>query len=156
MPLPRLARLAAVPLVLAAALLLWLGARVTPGAARDEAVTVVAAPDARVTSPPTRPVAPSPSVAAPAVAPAAVAARVARAFPLLGDVAVSCAGDACALTATVRPAHGQRELDERQAMLLGGLADTVAVSGYTMRVPFAFDEVDDNVFHLRAALTRTR
>lgn len=88
-----------------------------------------------------------------AAPPAVVAARVTRAHPLLTEVAIACSAETCTLEALVRPARGQAALDERQAMLLGGLATTLADSGYRMAVPFALDEMDDNVFHLRAALT---
>lgn len=159
----RLRRVGAALLVLATAgLAMW---AVTPPrrtTARTDAVTVVAAApvasraQAPMRSPPTsareRP-APAPRVAVAAVPPGLVRARVTRAHPLLADVAIACSADTCTLEATVRPALGQAALDERQAMLLGGLATTLADSGYRMAVPFAFDETGDNVFHLRAALT---
>lgn len=156
-------RLGVALLVLASAgLAIWAIAPVQRTSSRNDTVTVVApatvappalAPRRRIPAPLRERPAPAPHVAMATVPPAVVAARVTRAHPLLTDVAIACSADTCTLDATVRPAQGQAALDQRQAMLLGGLAMTLAGSGYRMAVPFAFDETDDNVFHLRAALT---
>jgi hypothetical protein len=87
------------------------------------------------------------------ISPQAAVAEVRRAYPLLSDAAMACDGTECTLTATIPPLVRQQDLDRRQEMLLGGLAAALAVHGYTMRMPFRFDEIDDNRFVVRASVT---
>lgn len=87
-------------------------------------------------------------------APNIVAAEIARRYPFLKDVSLQCRGERCTLSASILPVQAQTDLDARQAMLLGGLAASLAQHGYILAVPFTMDEVDDNFFHLRAAVRR--
>lgn len=90
--------------------------------------------------------------AAPATSPDAAVAHISRTYPMLTEIALQCPGDRCTLTATIPPPVGQHDLDRRQEMLLGGLAASLKTDGYTMQVPFQFDEVADNTFHVRAVV----
>ena len=61
-----------------------------------------------------------------------------------------CEAGRCSLTGTIRPLATQDDLDQRQEMLLGGLAAALAMNGYRMTVPFQIDDVADNTFQICA------
>jgi hypothetical protein len=115
-----------------------------------------------VTVAPARPAATPASLAArgDAVAigalPAQVTAHVRQAYPLLTDVAFRCDAAGCAVTATIPPPTDDAFLAKRQEMLLGGLAKAVEAMGYTPLGPVQMDEVAENLFHLRLAVTQAR
>ncbi|WP_137871827.1 hypothetical protein [Sphingomonas sp. 1F27F7B] len=79
-----------------------------------------------------------------------------RAYPLLTEVDFRCDAGGCAVTATIPPPTDDAFLKQRQEMLLGGLAKTVAADGYTMLGPVQMDEVAFNVFHIRASVAPAR
>ncbi|NIJ64885.1 hypothetical protein FHR20_001816 [Sphingomonas leidyi] len=82
-----------------------------------------------------------------------VIAHVHQDYPLLTEVDFRCDAGGCAVTATIPPPTDDAFLKQRQEMLLGGLARTVAADGYTMLGPVRMDEVAFNVFHIRASVT---
>lgn len=121
-----------------------------PRQASAAGITVVrgsAASPARAV--PLTPVAPA-RVASTASPVETVVADIRGAYPVLSDVAMVCEAGRCSLTGTIRPLATQADLDQRQEMLLGGLAAALATNGYRMAIPFQFDEVADNTFQIRA------
>lgn len=82
------------------------------------------------------------------------AAYVMRAYPVLSDVTILCSAGQCTLSGLVLPLTRQVDLDQRQEMLLGGLAQRLSERGYRMIVPFRMDEIDDNKFRIEAALVQ--
>ena len=147
----------ALALVVASALLgtiAWRGWQEAGSIADD--IAVVHAPNAvpETSSAPARP-APTHSAAS-ASPPDVAAAHVRQAYWVLSAVALSCEGDRCMLSGTIRPPIGQADVDKRQEMLLGGLASVLAGDGYTMHVPFEMSEIDDNTFSIRALVTPVR
>lgn len=136
--------------VLAAALiwLLWWSSERSADAAAGGVVTVSAP---AVPGPPAPPAPSAPARAAPAL-PRALIEHVRRAYPLLRDVDVGCDARGCAITATIPPPTGEAFLKKRQEMLVGGLAELVQAHGYRMIGPVQMDEVDDNLFHIRASI----
>ncbi len=80
---------------------------------------------------------------------AATLVHVQQAYPLLRDAAISCDDDGCALTGLILPPTDQAYLDQRQEMLLGGLAAILATHGYQTSAPVHLDEVESNTFRLR-------
>jgi len=118
-----------------------------------EGVVVTAAPVATASN------APAPAVIVPANAPVMpdkVIAHVRQAYPLLEKVDFSCDARGCAVTATIPPPTGEEFLARRQEMLLGGLAKVVAADGYRMQGPVQMDEVESNLFHIRASVVEAR
>lgn len=88
--------------------------------------------------------------------PAKLVAHVRQAYPLLRDVDFGCDARGCAITATIPPPTGDEFLKKRQEMLAGGLAKLVEAEGYRMLGPVQMDEVDDNLFHIRAAVVEAQ
>ena len=123
------------------------------GRAAAEGLVRVDLPAAGASSPP--PPAPAPAAIVPAL-PDKVIAHVRRAYPLLTEVDFRCDAGGCAVTATIPPPTDDAFLKQRQEMLLGGLAKTVAADGYTMLGPVQMDEVAFNVFHIRASVAPAR
>lgn len=111
-----------------------------------------------------------PTVAPPSPSPAGIAtamatvpalpekliAQVRQAYPLLLDVDFGCDARGCAVTATIPPPTGDAFLKTRQEMLVGGLAKLVEAHGYRMLGPVQMDEVDDNLFHIRASVAEAQ
>lgn len=96
---------------------------------------------------------PSPAPVAPTnlpTPPDKVIAHVRQAYPLLEKVDFSCDAKGCAVTATIPPPTGDEFLKVRQEMLLGGLARLVEADGYRMPGPVHMDEIESNLFHIRA------
>jgi hypothetical protein len=118
----------------------------------DGIVTVAAPTVAAEPAPAAAPVK-APGTALPAL-PAAVIADVRQTYPLLTDVRFGCDAAGCAVTATIPPPTGDAFLTQRQEMLLGGLAKVLERDGYRMLGPVHMDEVDDNLFHIRASVAR--
>ncbi|WP_294250453.1 hypothetical protein [uncultured Sphingomonas sp.] len=104
-----------------------------------------------------RPAPVSPAAAAAPVAtgaaPAQVEARVRRAYSLLRDVAFRCDARGCAVTATIPPPTDEAFLATRQELLLGGLAREAAATGYAATGPVQMEEISENLFHIRLAVT---
>ncbi|MGK6353871.1 hypothetical protein ACMGDH_01435 [Sphingomonas sp. DT-207] len=93
-------------------------------------------------------------VANPPALPHQVSAHVRQAYPLLMDVDFKCDSAGCAVTATIPPPTGDEFLQKRQEMLLGGLARVIEADGYRVVGPIQMDEIDDNLFHIRAPLVQ--
>ncbi|MDH4745847.1 hypothetical protein OMP43_17620 [Sphingomonas sp. CBMAI 2297] len=131
----------------------WLVQRGADGADRPvEGLVRVDMPAMTASSPPS---AALPAAHLPAL-PDKVIAHVRQAYPLLTEVDFRCDAGGCAVTATIPPPTGDAFLKQRQEMLLGGLARTVAADGYTMLGPVQMDEVAFNVFRIRAAVAQAR
>ncbi len=113
-----------------------------------------------ITTPtPARARAPSPAPASLTnlpTAPDKVIAHVRQAYPLLEKVDFSCDTRGCAVTATIPPPTGEEFLKTRQEMLLGGLARLVEADGYRMPGPVQMDEIESNLFHIRADVVPAR
>ncbi|MCW4460938.1 hypothetical protein OK349_04410 [Sphingomonas sp. BT-65] len=90
------------------------------------------------------------------VLPAKLVAHVRQAYPLLLDVDFGCDARGCAITATIPPPTGDEFLKKRQEMLVGGLAKLVEADGYEMLGPVQMDEVDDNLFQIRASVVEAQ
>lgn len=104
---------------------------------------------------PVGPVASMPVRAATLPTPAdTVVAHVRQTYPLLTDVAFGCDAQGCAVTATIPPPTDEAFLQKRQEMLLGGLARTLAADGYRALGSVHMEEVDDNLFHIRASVVQ--
>jgi len=129
------------------------------GAGRDEkpmseGVVVLNPPSVEDLPPPS-----SASVAGATTVPALpekLVAHVRQAYPLLLDVDFGCDARGCAITATIPPPTGEEFLKRRQEMLVGGLAKLVEADGYRMLGPVHMEEVDDNLFHIRASLAEAQ
>lgn len=116
-------------------------------------IVIVPTSTSAETSPPHGvPNAQAPTAIAPA-SPDQVVAQVRRAFPFLTDVDFRCDTRGCAVLATIPPPTDGDDafLKARQDMLLGGLARAIAIEGYHAVGPVQMDEVDSNVFRIRAA-----
>jgi hypothetical protein len=100
---------------------------------------------------------PQAATAAPAATlprpPDAVVRHVREAYPLLTDVDFRCDAQGCGVTATIPPPTDAAFLEKRQEMLLGGLARRIEADGYRTIGPVQMEEVDDNLFHIRASVT---
>jgi len=117
-------------------------------------IVVVDAPSRSVPDPvPPDNVPASPVAERDRIPPHLAAARVAEACPLLKNVSLRCTDEGCTLSGRLWPMEAQADLDARQEMLLGGLAAVLAAEGYCLVVPFRLDEIDDNVFDLKASVT---
>lgn len=88
--------------------------------------------------------------------PEQVAGHVRQAYPLLRDVAFRCDPAGCSVTATIPPPTDEAFLARRQEMLLGGLARAAGEMGYQALGPVQMDEVSENLFHIRLAVTQAR
>ena len=135
--------------VLAAGYGLLGGAGSAPTPAPQGVVTISTGP---VTAPPAPRAAGGP--VAVGAAPAQVEAQVRQVYPLLRDVAFGCDARGCAVTATIPPPTDDAFLATRQEMLLGGLARTVAAMGYAATGAVQMEEVSENLFHIRLAVTQ--
>ncbi|MGK6319647.1 hypothetical protein [Sphingomonas sp. DT-204] len=114
---------------------------------------VIAESPAADSSPPPAATMPARAANLPAL-PHQLIAHVRRTYPLLTDVDFSCDSAGCAVTATIPPPTGDEFLQKRQEMLLGGLAKVVEADGYRVVGPVQMDEIDDNLFHIRAPLVQ--
>uniref|UniRef100_A0A183CB67 Flagellar protein FliL n=1 Tax=Globodera pallida TaxID=36090 RepID=A0A183CB67_GLOPA len=129
---------------------------------RDAGRTAAAPAAGAVVITSTTPVAassPSPAPPAPAnlpTAPDKVIAHVRQAYPLLEKVDFSCDAKGCAVTATIPPPTGEEFLRKRQEMLLGGLARLAEADGYRMPGPVQMEEIESNLFHIRADVVPAR
>lgn len=139
-------------LIAAAAAGFWLVQRDAGGetAPAAGAVVLVGATPGAPPSPTPAP-APAPATRLP-TAPDKVIAHVRQAYPLLEQVDFGCDAKGCAVTATIPPPTGEEFLKLRQEMLLGGLARLVEADGYRMPGPVQMDEIESNLFHIRAAV----
>ncbi|MEN2709028.1 hypothetical protein ACQKOH_15820 [Sphingomonas sp. NPDC092331] len=132
----------------------WLAQRGANGVGKPaEGLVRVDMPAVAASSPPSP--APTPATNLPTL-PDKVIAHVRQAYPLLTEVDFRCDAGGCAVTATIPPPTGDTFLKQRQEMLLGGLARTVAADGYTMLGPVQMEEVAFNVFRIRAAVAPAR
>lgn len=119
------------------------------GNTADEGVVVMRSPAA--SAQPSHVGVPAPAATGP-VLPERLVASVRHAYPLLTNVDFDCDPQGCAITATIPPPTGEAFLKKRQEMLVGGLAELVDANGYRMLGPVQMEEIDDNLFHIRAPI----
>lgn len=144
-------------IVAAAAIGFWF---VRTGAESDKApaegVVTISSPTVAARIPPLpAAVSRAPAANLPAL-PAEVVVHIRQAYPLLTNVDFVCDAGGCAVTGTIPPPTGDEFLKQRQEMLLGGLAKVVDADGYRMLGPVQMDEIDFNLFRIRASVEPAR
>ena len=84
--------------------------------------------------------------------PRLAANHVEETYSVLSGVSLGCDAGRCTFRATIRPPAGQADVDQRQQMLVGGLAKTLAEDGYALVEPLRMNEVDDNLFRIEVSV----
>lgn len=121
--------------------------------APGRSIVIVQAPTSAGSTPPRGATSQPPQSAAGLSPPGRVIEHVRQAFPFLTDLDFRCDTGGCAVLATIPPPPDGDDafLKARQEMLLGGLAKVIDAEGYQSAGPVHMDEVDSNVFRIRAA-----